>query len=191
MQSNRPNAITVAAVLSFVFAFLGFFCVCLDGITLVVLFNARATQDPFLLQAAAIAEATDRIPGYLAVEITRYALFLVNSILLLIAGVGLLSVRNWARVLSLIYAISMILIELGHLIYVVSYVHPVLKDMPDFLWSHPGSLTAETINAAFICGYGVMLLTVLLLPHVSAAFAGQSTNFYDIPDEDLDDASTG
>jgi hypothetical protein len=110
---------------------------------------------------------------------------LVLDVLLLAAGIGLLSMRPWARTLSLVYAPLAILNRL----FATGYILAVLVPGFGAIISEEGGndpqlkafgemmkmilVVSAAVSALFII-YPIVVLIVLNLKHVKAAFLGQS-----------------
>jgi hypothetical protein len=141
----------------------------------------------------------DHLPGYY-VCVTGTMLFsFLGSALLVIAGIGLLKMRRWARSVSIGYAIVDILVTIASSVYTIVLVNPlavehqaeVSKRTPGVPSPGPGFTYSVTI-LTFITSvaYPVAILICMYLPRVRAAFAraarpeGEEDDRY--PDEEDD-----
>jgi hypothetical protein len=180
---HRPTAIVVLAVLNFVFAGLGIlsvlcgailFWVTMAIVTAINMVSVPATGE----QTSA---ALQSIPGFVPYMIASSLLDTIMALLIAIAGFGLLSMRPWARWLSVVYGIYTILASLFGIIYTLTVINPTIQSWQVELARRqgtappPASAGDVTRLALPVCAiaYGVALLVVLFLPHVSAAFAGK------------------
>src|SRR5262249_9606588 len=119
MERKRPGALTAIAVLNIVFGSLGLICSCIYSLGVGVLLTATPNNpDPRL---AAIGQAADvikrEVPSYLPIEISVALYLIVFSIMLIVAGIGLLYLANWARILCFIFATTTILTQVAYLLH--------------------------------------------------------------------------
>lgn len=100
---------------------------------------------------------------------------LALSVVLLVAGIGLIKVQNWGRLLSIIYAIVDIPVSLASTIITTRAIKPMLEqqggDVPPEAMN---MIFASSIGIGVCCGliYPIVLLIVLNLRDVKAAFLG-------------------
>ncbi len=139
-------------------------------------------QDPAVEMAQRMQE---EIPGITVFQVTNTLAHLALSILLLICGIGLLNMRGWARVGSIIYAVVTILVDMGALFYQLAFINPVMNRMFEELARRgrmgPGGPSlaglGTIINVVTVIVYlllmiyAIILLIMMLLPRVRAAFA--------------------
>src|SRR5262245_13884510 len=111
MERKRPAALTTIAVLNIVFGSLGLLCSCFYTLGVGVLMTATPNNPhPQLADLGRIAEVLKReIPSYLPIEISMALYFVLVSSLLIVAGIGLLYIAGWARVLCFIFSVTTIL----------------------------------------------------------------------------------
>jgi hypothetical protein len=188
MRQQRSTAATVMGILSIVFSSLSLvMCFCVGGWALFV--SALSRMNPMGINLLTLRwdMMNQQIPGYAAVEISSYILGLVLAVALLIGGIGLLHLQNWARVLCLIYSVISLLAHLGLLVYFLAFVNPALGRMREE-WLRqqqagriPGGQAPmrgldDAVTVLFggvNIAFAISLLVVLLLPNVSAAFTGR------------------
>jgi beta-lactamase regulating signal transducer with metallopeptidase domain len=125
------------------------------------------------------------------------------AVLLIIAGIGLLRLRPWARWLCIGYSIVTILSTVANTVYAILVVNPAVSQSlaefpekmsgpkgagaPPMPMMTPGMNTTLSIFGAIIgMTYAIVLLVVLFLPHVSAAFNQVRTT----PEEEYFDSDT-
>jgi len=117
--------------------------------------------------------------------------------MLLTAGMGLLSMRNWARSLSFVYAGISILMKLFTLVFFLFVTWPVMSAFleAEAKVTPPGpAMTQITVAKASAIGgvifnvvlmaYPIIVLFVLLNPSVRRAFAAQPGADRDDDDDD-------
>jgi uncharacterized Tic20 family protein len=194
MERKRPGILTAVAVLNIVFGSLGLICSCIYGLGVTVLMTASRNNPN--LQWSALADVADllksEIPSYLPVEISVALYFVVFSSLLIVAGIGLLYIANWARVLSFIFAISTILTQGAYLVYTFVIVFPALARIQarfggaDAIESRLSQI-ARVGFISLVIIYAIVLFILLLSPSVSAAFARRNGGDFYSGDEGYDD----
>ena len=162
---RRPASVTVFGVLNFVFAALG-----VIGLmaSFALLGLPASSNNPVI---------------HFIHESTRYAIWLklcialgmLSCALLLAAGFGLLSLKPWARRLSIAYAIYAIVFCLGGmLINLIFMVQPMIGPAGQqrafaTVWAVGGPISG-TIGGFFWLIYPLLLLAFMLRPKVAAAF---------------------
>jgi hypothetical protein len=190
MKRVRPTSVTVMGILNIVFGSLSLLCMVCMGISLLVLSSPDMLRLPNGVNP--VADMWDfmkrEIPGYVAITIGSLVLGLIMSILLLTAGIGLLNMQNWARVMSILYSIVTVLTQLGSLIFTLAFVNPATaRWQADFIRRQVGMLppgadlggNSALNNIGAVAGaaigiiYAVVLLIMMLTPTVSAAFGGR------------------
>lgn len=163
---QRPISVTVFGILNIVFAAFGFF----GALASVMLFAApgEASNNP-------IVQIINENPGYAAYLKVSTVLGVLVSLLLLAAGIGLLKLMPWGRLVSIgyaIYAIIMVLVNSG-----VSYVFLVKPLMDKAAAAHGPEAAGATAGAiggvfggCFGLIYPILLLIFMFRPGVAAAF---------------------
>lgn len=204
MVRTRPTLILVMAILSIVFGSiwtLVWFC---TGILAVAVYYIQLPQPGGTGNPA--RELSDllmkEVPAYLPVEVTHYVLGFVLGVLLILSGIGLLRMRVWARWTAIAVSAVMIVWHCVHFVFQWIYVNPVVARWTEELMRKQPQGTpnfaAFSTNPAFqvvvgvgtllfTIGYPIVLLVIMLLPRVGAAFANQSRN--PVPPMDAGDAS--
>jgi hypothetical protein len=191
-------------ILNIVFGSIFLLCFLCDGGQFTI--NAAGARRPravFRDPAAEVLLALQaEVPGYTAYQVSRILLNLGLAILLLTAGIGLLNMQRWARVGSIVYAITTILLEVFTLIFHFVYVYPVASRVLQQAFGpfvgDPGFfvelINFGTVASAFILtAYAVVLLIMMLLPGTGAALAaglsavGYGRDRYDEGGYDYDD----
>ena len=101
---------------------------------------------------------------------------LALSVALIVGGIGLIQVKNWGRLLTIIYALVDIPVSLASTIITTRAIKPLMEQQG------AGDIPPEALNIIFgttigvgvCCGliYPIVLLVVLNLRSVKAAFTG-------------------
>jgi hypothetical protein len=196
MERSRPSTLTTIAVLNIVFGSLGLICGCINGFLVGALLSASRDNPNELMRV--LAEARDllqrEIPSYQAVVISRCLYLLVFSSLLIAAGIGLLYIANWARVLSFIYAVTAILSQGAYLVYAILVEHPAAARMQAQFGGDPVQSKASQIGGIAAVGliiiYAIVLIILLCLPSVTAAFSPRPPDEYYRQDDGYDEYIT-
>jgi hypothetical protein len=134
------------------------------------------------------AELEKQIPGYTAVTYAQMGGDFLFGIVLVVAGIGLLSMQPWARLLSIIYAIFSILNHIFSLVYALAVVVPGTQAVLEKTFASDPNLKAAlpgmggmmsglmvfgvVVGALFIV-YPITVLIVLTRRSVVAAFRGE------------------
>jgi hypothetical protein len=206
MKTYRPAAVLVMAILNLVFGILGLVGTCFGVGGMVILYLIFKNMPPpppgQPNPLDAVLKMFDQIPGYVPFAIGSLIVGAVFSILLTACGFGLLKVRPWARIGSLVYAVFGILQAIGGTIYTIAVVNPALANLFQQQQAQGGPpnpmVSDPTINnisaiAGFLIGlaYPIAILIVLNLTHVRRAFAGLPPEEFEhergFTDDDPDD----
>lgn len=181
MERNRPTSVLVIAILHFVIGGTGALCNLCATVQLVVGSQVASFGNPQQAkQQQQIEEAlTAKIPGYRIHQVISLAASWLFTALLIVAGLGLLQMQMWGRTLSLVYAVLSLLHKIVTAIYIYVLVLPAYRDvfrlidMPN----KQAAQVAETIamvtagvTPPIMMIYPIVVLIVMLLPSVSAAF---------------------
>jgi hypothetical protein len=127
---QRPAAVTVIAVINFVLGGLGLLGTCCGGVALLVLSSLAGSMPAPPGQPNPLKEMQtlfESIPGYIPFMIASAILGAIAAIVLIVAGIGLLRMRRWARITCLIYAVYTILSTLGGTVYTFVVVTPAME----------------------------------------------------------------
>jgi hypothetical protein len=162
---QRPTSVTVFGILNIVFAVFGV----LGLIASIALFFLPAdSNNP-------VIKLIHENPAYAAWLKISIPLGLLSCSALLAAGIGLLRLKSWARVLSMAYAIYAIGFGiLGMVINFIFLVQPMLEQArqqqgPEAAGAFGGAI-GGSIGGFFGLIYPVLLLIFMLRPTVVAAF---------------------
>jgi hypothetical protein len=191
LVKQRPAAVLVLAILHLVGG----------GLDLVGQLCSGAMQaawsgNPFSMQGGAgqepairLQKAIEAIPGQRAFTVGELGINLVLDAMLIAAGIGLLSMKPWARILSLVYAPLAILNRLGVFAYTLLVLMPAFDSLfAQELGRDPQTEVALQAASSFMRGimifsavvnlvfviYPIVVLILLNLFHVRAAFSGKS-----------------
>ncbi|MCS6852150.1 MAG: hypothetical protein NZ700_13390 [Gemmataceae bacterium] len=188
MERKRPGVVVVMAILNLVFGVLGLIGgICGGGLIVLILggFSAMAKEmDP--QERAELTELISLFDQWSPLLLGQITLGLVLSVVLLVAGIGLLMMRPWGRWLSIFYAVAAIGLSVVGLVVTLTIVNPAVEKLQAEMMRREGRLEQHkgfagvqrvtNIMSAVtgsLCSmvYAVVLLVVMLLPSVSAAFA--------------------
>jgi hypothetical protein len=189
MARRLPRAVQVIAILHLVFGGLRLFCALTGGLMKLAgapkaLPQTGGTpQQQDLAQQERRKEITEqvnanRIPLYRAYTITNQVLSVLYSMVLLASGVGLLTLRSWARWLSVGYAACNLMGNLCVFGYTIAFFIPAQNDafrqLPPQSEEERLAYNMATVLApgtpCVMMTYPAAVLIVLLLPSVGAAF---------------------
>lgn len=162
---QRPTSVTVFGVLNIVFAAFGVFGLIAS---IALFFMAADTNNP-------VIKIMHENPAYAVWLKVCIPLGLLSCAALLAAGIGLLRLKSWARILSIGYAIYAI--AFGILGMVVNFIF-LIRPMLDQARQQQGAQAAGAMGGAiggslggcFGLIYPVLLLIFMLRPNVAAAF---------------------
>jgi hypothetical protein len=200
MPSPRPGSVTAAAVLSIIYGSLFTLCGLCGMVSLVAQEamgkNLFGGDDPVRekLQKEVEAALRNDVPGYQAVDVGGKILGLGGAVALLCAGIGLLSMRSWARKLALIVCLIAIAATILQAVYqavlVIPAMNKVLQEvLPPFLARQqdlapqaaevlrlmPTVMTLFAVGMAILYFVLVVYLFIIFMllnrQHVRAAFA--------------------
>ena len=160
--TNRPTAVLVLGIISIVLGALG---IC-GGI-----FNLMSNMIP--MGAGKGLDIPADVRSWLTV---LQAIGLVMNVVLIISGIGLLKTQNWARILSMIYAVLDIPVTIVGSYVSTKVVLPLLEK------STPQGVPPEALKlgmmfglgAGVCCGliYPIVLLVILNLKSIRGSFTG-------------------
>jgi amino acid transporter len=207
MKKTKPVVAIVLGILHIFFGSLGVICNLCGGAALIgvyVFFKALYDQAPpqekkeldDLWQAMSAS-----VPGLMVFVAGEMVISMVMGFVLVIAGIGLLGVKPWARSLSIIWAVGRIVVVAATLVITLAFVNPATqkfnKDMekwvermekrnrppgsgppPKSAFSGFGSTGNPAVDIATSLGgaviniaYAVVVLILMLIPSTGHAFA--------------------
>jgi hypothetical protein len=164
-RMQRPTSVTVFGILNIVFAAFG-------------LFGLIASIALFFLPADSnnpVIKLIHESPGYAMWLKICIPLGVLSCSALLAAGIGLLYLKSWARILSIIYAIYAIVFGItGMVVNFIFMVQPMLEQArqeqgPEAAAATGGAI-GGTIGGCFGLIYPILLLIFMTRPKVAAAF---------------------
>ena len=196
---ERPLSIMPVAILHFVFGGMGIVCGICSGVQLAGGGQNWMTPTPTGPQAAEMKqmqeemqEAMESAGGSHAVQIGTVIIDLAISIIMIVSGIGLLQLRPWGRLLSIIYAVLSISLKIFEVVYAFAVTKPIIDK---FLEAHTPSIpeqqlmfnvmkmvTIITPIIQLVCMiYPIIVLIIMFRPPIVAAFrdGGQSTKIDD------------
>jgi hypothetical protein len=190
MARYRPTAVLVLAILHLVGGGVGL-AADLGTIVMQEISSNRAVGAPGPYEkvtpqnfgAGLTFYLEEHVPAYHAITFAQIGVNLVLDVLLLIGGVGLLTMRAYGRNVSLVYAVLSILNRLFGIVYGLAVVFPVTNEYLDLVARrNPGMSAAVTAGrvsgvvgmlvGSVLIVYPIVVLIVLLRPRVAAAFRG-------------------
>ena len=152
-----------------------------------------------------------RLPGYTVIEFGYAALPLLFAVLMVVAGIGLLIMKPWARWLSVALALVVILKHISYVIFELALVMPMqeqwhkgwVKKMspsgappssPADNWPWTTEALVFLVGPAVIfSAHALALLIIMFRPAVANAFAQRNGNRldqgnigYDLDDDEFD-----
>ena len=154
----------------------------------------KGPGQPDLSQEKLEAGIARRVPWYKSFEAGMNGATLLLCALMIAGGIGLLKLQKWAHVLTILYAVLSILYHLVTLVYSLAFILPVTNEFIDKVSGNHGmgpmatgarfgAVAGMLVAFAFIL-YPIIVLVVLLLPRVAAAFCGAGRP--EAPDEPED-----
>lgn len=209
MTKKRPTAVLVIAILHFVFGGLGVL-IGVVGIALQAAGGSKLFQPAPPPQAGQNAKAMDmsdledfiakEVPGSKAIQTGDVVGKTALSICMIIAGVGLVKMQSWGRWLSVLYGLGSIALHVLRTIYFYTQLLPALQkyfDAKKAMIVNDQKLVEAIKMIEFFAMlapllelvtiiYPIIVLIVMFLPSVSAAFRGELAGAGRAEDEDLD-----
>ncbi|MBV9122287.1 MAG: hypothetical protein JO112_02865 [Planctomycetes bacterium] len=189
MVRERPGVVLVFAILNLVFGGLGVFCLLCAGGAFGLFYsisqsNPQAAKDFAALQFPSIV---------MIYYLVSFGVGWILALILVISGTGLLKMRPWARQLCLIYSGVSIVLSLASLVFSIFYIQPAMQTWqhdfnqrmaemdkkqgvpppPQMQQSPIGGIIGSVMGTIIGLLYPVLLAVFMLLPRVSAAFAGE------------------
>jgi hypothetical protein len=155
---QRPTSVTVIAVLAIVFGGLGLLCA---PFSVLPYFTGFGGPNP-------VVEAVKARPLLLGWTMFSSCLSLVFSLVLVVAGIGALSLKPWARLMLIAEAVFSMLFALIGTVLTLVVMLPILRDLggPALIGGVGGGACGLILNL-LING---LVLFFMTRPHVRAAF---------------------
>jgi hypothetical protein len=138
------------------------------------------------------ADIRKQVPNYDTMQTVSVVGIVGLSTVLIIAGIGLLGMSDWARYLSLACALALIVFELVMLVFHIGSVLPVTEKLmeaslreqgpiqPGFMVGFRiGFIATQVAPAAPFLAYALFLLVAMLRPATAVAFVAPP----DLPDD--------
>jgi sulfite exporter TauE/SafE len=160
--NKRPTVAVVLGILNIAFGVLG---ICGGIVGLISQFSHGMKQ----------SEIPANLQNWMHVV---EAIRIVLCVALIASGIGLLMVKNWGRLLAMIYAIVDIPVALVNSALTAKTIEPVLKQLhADIPPEMHGPLVIGAVAGGVCCGliYPIVLLILLNLKDIRAAFAASSS----------------
>jgi hypothetical protein len=187
MKPKRPTVVTVLGIINIVFASLGLAGNLCCGVAVLVfagVFN-QAVQDPQFRQMKDLIDGIQRAaPDLVTYFVSLIVLGTILSLSLLIGGIGLLKMKNWARVLCIWVAVLHLLVQAGHFVYDITVIQPAVAQAQQQLLAQAGAaapppnpfgnIVLSGFSSIISVAYYIVLLVFLLQPRIAAAFHEQS-----------------
>jgi hypothetical protein len=201
--ASRPGtgAVITIAILHFVGGGLGLLQSLCSGIGLVIISQVTLPAPPPGQVTPLPLYLLNNAPGYLAMEVAYTAVGLVFDVVLIVAGVGLLMRRPWARYLSIGYAVMSILVKVVLFVHLLAFVAPTVQkfkaqELPKV--NDPVLREQEQTKAnmdafgspcfrGFLTIYPAVVILIMLLPSVGRYFQPDPYDDRDDPDRDDDE----
>jgi hypothetical protein len=203
----KPASITVIAVLQLVFGGIGIFLDICGGV--MALSGAQNWMMPTATGPNAanmkrmqedIQKTMDSVPASHAVQIGNFGADFAISIIMIMSGVGLLRLRPWGRLLSIVYAVASIALKIFGAVYAMAFTIPAING---YLNSHNATAPEEQFAFSIMrmtailplifqlvfMIYPIIVLIIMFRPAVAAAFrdAGMPNRHTDSPDRENPD----
>jgi hypothetical protein len=165
---QRPTAVSIFGILNIVFGFLALF-----GVSRT--FGVLALQDAPDDSKNPIVRIMHEIPAYATLVKWTIPPTLLSFALLLIAGIGLLRMGEWARKLSIAYGIYAILIAIAEAAATFVFVFRPLFAQASHADGSSGSpelaaLIGAIMGGVYVLIYPVALIFYLTRPEIAAEF---------------------
>jgi hypothetical protein len=197
MKKDLPVIVLIVAILHFVGGGLSLLFDCVGAVSLAsgggtalikktgIPTTAPGQAEPVDMEAL----MRERVSSFTAFSIARLVFDTILSVMLIVAGIGLLKLQSWARSLSIAYALLSILFHLGEVAYNYAFLVPVTiegirlsyEGMPEpqrsqllqmmpvmsaFMWFVP------LFHLLYVI-YPIIVLILLTRKRVVEAFAGR------------------
>lgn len=199
MSSKRPGALTAFGIMNIVFGSIWSLCCFCSGGGMffvgAVMQNPPPNDDPeFQKQLELLRGITDNVPSFVAYFMVMIFGTAILAFVMLIAGIGLLQVKKWGRVLSILVASANIVLYIGLTVFFLGTVIPNLRDWvqqaPPGMFPQPApqndavDVIQHVVLMFFMMLYSILLLIFMFVPNVRKAFEPRSQLGYDQYDRD-------
>jgi hypothetical protein len=171
------------AILNFIFGGMGLAGALCLGASLVFVYALKGSVPPGpggVNPFEQIAGSWDAIPGGIPYLIVSTVLNVLICIALIVAGMGLLKMRPWARWLCIGYSIVSILMTAAATVFALTISNPaVTAYQQEYARKHGLPVSTDlasanvlsAVTAVFLLLYPIAMLIIMFLPSVAAAFA--------------------
>jgi hypothetical protein len=196
---KRPTSILVIAILHFVFGSCGGLCNLLGLVGAAASFGklgAGANPKQAEMQKDIERRMDEKAPGNKAVQAAGNVMGLIYALMLIAAGIGLLSMQPWARVLSIVYGFLATLTTLASLVYQIIFIIPMVREVlpndpnipPEFAQAMTSFIYIGVgVGACIGLGYPITVLIIMLLPGTAAAFSRTAGSYKSLTREEDED----
>jgi hypothetical protein len=192
----RPALVMVAAILNIILGALSVFSGLYLGVHLLTFDPARIPRgSPQYVAVELQRQMEEHVPGNAILTPIAPFLVLFVGTLLIVDGIGLIRVQQWARRVCIGYAVYLIGQTVLSTIYNLIWVFPVMQRWADDYARNnppPAAIAAMGAKIGMYLGlffgilyiaYAIFLLVVMFQPHVKAAFAGEPPPLPPTPEE--------
>jgi len=201
MVKKRPPVILVIAILSLIGGSLGLLGSICGGAMQLAGGNkmfagggGQQDQEQQKLQED-IDKAIEKGPGGKLVRYGEMGMDLVLSLLMVIGGIGLLSMQSWARTLTIVYAILSIVNHIFSLIYALAFTIPATNEViqeftakdqqaAQFVSFMRVILIGGAILGFLFIAYPIFVLIAMLRRSIAVAFRGEDTERMQEPESE-------
>ena len=193
MPRQCSTSVLVIAIVNFVVAGLGLiYSLCVLALLTLELYWEQGRDGA--AQADMRAYLETRLPGYTDIEFGYAWLPLLFAVLMVVAGIGLLTMQPWARRLSVAFALVIILQHISYVIFELVFVIPMEKQWwVETMWPSGGPPSSPADNwpwttealvflvgpAVIFSAHALAYLIIMFRPAVSNAFAQRNGNRLD------------
>lgn len=210
MPTKRPGAVTAAAVLAIIYGSLFTLCGLCGAFGQVAqgamgpnMFGGNDPQQEQVMKQIQ-AEMERGIPAYQAFQVGSTIFGLLESVMLLVGGIGLLSMQPWSRTVVLVFGIIAIITTTLQALYQIAFVMPAINNAfqaivvaaaPPGAAGPPPAQVAQALQVMMtviavvsavvyvvVIIYIGIILILLTRPHVRAAFATAGRPGMDLPE---------
>ena len=166
---NRPASVIVFGIINLVFAALGLCGAVFAGIGLAILSTSRNVRMP-----NPALDAMDAHPAYAAFTYVGLGLGLIATIVIALAGIGLLTSKSWGRILSIGWAAYTLVMTAISLVMQYVYVIAPMMEKAGRMGGGPeqagviGGIVGGVIGTCLAPIYPVILLIFMFRPNLVA-----------------------